>query len=57
MNSSKVVITNQNAIDKQFFFEYEVGLSSYDLALISINKLTNNRTFSFNNPPITTYLI
>ena len=57
MDASKVIITNQNAIDKKFSFEYEVGLSSYDLALISINKLTNKRTLSINNPTITTYLI
>ena len=51
MDTSKVIITNQNGIDKQFSFEYEVGLSSYDLALISLNKLTNKRTFSVNTPP------
>ena len=57
MVTSKVIITDHDVINKQFSFEYEVGLSSFDLALISINKLTNKSAFSVNNPPITTYLI
>ena len=51
MDTSKVIITNQNAIDKQFSFEYEVGLSSYDLALISLNKLTTKEHFLLIPPP------
>ena len=38
MDNPKLIITKQKTIAKQFSFEYEIGLSSYDLALISINK-------------------
>ena len=41
MNISKVVITKQTTISNHYSFENEVGLSSYDLALISLNKITN----------------
>ena len=41
MDTSKVIITNQKMITKQDSFEDEIGLSSYDIALISINKITN----------------
>ena len=57
MKSSKVIITNPKKMANLDSFENQVGLSSYDLALISINKLTNKRIFSTNTPPITTYLI
>ena len=40
MNISKVVITKKQTIANQYSFENEVGLSSYDLALISNNKIT-----------------
>ena len=39
MNISKVIITKQKTIVNQYSFENEVGLSSYDLALISMNKI------------------
>ena len=57
MNSSKVIITKQKTIVTQYSFENEVGLSSYDLALISIHKNTKERKSSLNDSSLTTYLI
>ena len=57
MNTSKVIITKQKMIAKQFPFEYEIGLSSYDLALISINKINKKRKLSMNDSTKSTYLI
>ena len=48
MDTPKLINTKQNKMAKQFSFEYEIGLSSYDLALISINKLTKqNKSLMF----------
>ena len=41
MGIPKVIITNQKKIVNLDSFENQVGLSSYDLALISLNKMTN----------------
>ena len=41
MGIPKVIITNQKKIVNLDSFENQVGLSSYDLALISLNKITN----------------
>ena len=57
MDTPKVIITKQKSITKQFSFEYEVGLSSYDLALISINKITKKSKSLMNDFPKSTYLI
>ena len=57
MKSSKVTITYQDTITKEYPFEYEVGLSSYDLALISINKIMNKANFNVNDSKLITYLI
>ena len=57
MNSSKVIITKQKTIVNQYSFENEVGLSSYDLALISINKITKNSKSCINDSSKTTFLI
>ncbi len=57
MDSSKVIITKQKTIAKQFSFEYEIGLSSYDLALISINKITKKSKSLMNDSSKSTYLI
>ena len=57
MDTSKVIVTNQKKIAKQFSFEYEIGLSSCDLALISTNKITENSKGSINDSPQSTYLI
>ena len=57
MNISKVIITNQKRAAMQYSFENEVGLSSFDLALISINK-NNKKSKSFiNDPSKNTFLI
>ena len=43
MEIPKVIMTNQKTIVNFDSFEDQVGLSSYDLALISLNKITNKR--------------
>ena len=57
MDTPKVIITKQKTIAKQFSFEYEIGLSSYDLALISFNKINKKRKLLMNDLPKSTYLI
>ncbi len=57
MNISKVIITKQKTIVNQYPFENEVGLSSYDLALISINKITKKSNSFINDSSKTTFLI
>ena len=39
MGSAKVIITNQTELTEKYILENEIGLSTYDLALISINKI------------------
>ncbi len=41
MEIPKAIITNQQKTVNLDSFENQVGLSSYDLALISLNKITN----------------
>tara|TARA_Y100001968_G_C19289706_1_gene683542 strand:+ start:310 stop:477 length:168 start_codon:yes stop_codon:yes gene_type:complete len=55
MDLSKVIITEKKKIAKQYSFENEAGLSSYDLALISINKITNKSKFYMNDSSKNTY--
>ncbi len=57
MNIPKVIITKQKTIANEYSFENEVGLSSYDLALISISKITKARKSSINDSSKTTFLI
>ena len=57
MDSPKVIITKKNVISKQYSLENEVGLSSYDLALISINKIIKKRSSALNVTTKNTYLI
>ncbi|WP_269610615.1 hypothetical protein [Prochlorococcus marinus] len=57
MDTPKVIITKQKTIANQFSFEYEIGLSSYDLALISINKITKKSKSLMNDYSKSTYLI
>ena len=57
MDNSKVIITKQKTIAKHFSFEYEIGLSSYDLALISNNKITKRRKSSIYDSSDSMYLI
>ena len=45
-NSSKVIINKKNKIKKMFCLENEVGLSTYDLALISVDKSIKKTSFS-----------
>ena len=57
MDTPKVIITNQKMIAKKFSFEYEIGLSSYDLALISVNRITKKSKSLMNQSSKFTYLI
>ena len=57
MDISKVIITKQKIISNHYSFENEVGLSSYDLALISINKINKKRKSFVNDSLKTTFLI
>ena len=57
MNSHKVIITKQKRIANDYSFENEVGLSSYDLALIAIDKITKKSKLYTNDSSKTTYLI
>ena len=57
MYSSKVIITKIKRPNKQYSFENEVGLSSYDLALISFNKITRKSRSYLKDSLNTTFLI
>ena len=57
MNISKVIITKQKTIANQYSFENEVGLSSYDLALISSNTINKKSKLFLNESSKTTFLI
>ncbi len=60
MDTQKVILTKlakQKMIAKQFSFECEIGLSSYDLALISFNKINKKSKSSMNDSPKSTFLI
>ena len=48
MEIPKVIITNPKKIVNLDSFENQVGLSSYDLALISLDKI-NNKSKSYLN--------
>ena len=56
MNIPKVIVTKQKKLTNQQSFENEIGLSSYDLALISINKIAKKRKSSINDSLKTTFL-
>ena len=57
MEIPKVIITNQKKIVNLDSFENQVGLSSYDLALISLNKITNKSKSYFNDSSRITFSI
>ena len=57
MDSQKVIITKQISKINQYSLENEVGLSTYDLALISINKIIKKSKSSMIQPSEITYLI
>ena len=57
MEIPKVIITNPKKIVNLDSFENQVGLSSYDLALISLNKITNKSKSYLNDSSIITFSI
>ena len=57
MEIPKVIITNQQKIVNLDSFENQVGLSSYDLALISLNKITNKSKSYLNDSSRITFSI
>ena len=57
MEIPKVIITNQKKIVNLDSFENQVGLSSYDLALISLDKITNKRKSYLNDSSRITFSI
>ena len=57
METPKVIITKQKTNSNKYSFENEVGLSSYDLALISINKISKKSKSDINDSLKTSFLI
>ena len=57
MEIPKVIITNQKKIVNLDSFENQVGLSSYDLALISLYKITNKSKSYLNDSSRITFSI
>ena len=57
MEIPKVIITNQKKIVNLDSIENQVGLSSYDLALISLNKITNRSKSYLNDSSRITFSI
>ena len=57
MGIPKVIITNKKKIVNLDSFENQVGLSSYDLALISLNKITNKSKSYLNDSSRITFSI
>ena len=57
MEIPKVIITNQKKIVNLDSFENQVGLSSYDLALISLDKITNKSKSYLNDSSTITFSV
>ena len=57
MEIPKVIITNQKKIVNLDSFEDQVGLSTYDLALISLNKITKKSKSYLNDSSRITFSI
>ena len=57
MEIPKVIITNQQKTVNLDSFENQVGLSSYDLALISLDKITNKSKSYLNDSSRITFSI
>ena len=57
MEMPKGIITKQKKIVNLDSFENQVGLSSYDLALISFNKITNKSKSYLNDSSRITFSI
>ncbi len=49
MKIPKAIITKQKTIHNKYSFENEVGLSSYDLALIAIDKISKKSKPNIND--------
>ena len=56
MNILKIIITSKKTANRDSF-KNEFGLSSYDLAMISINKIRNKSKSYFIDSSNTTFLI
>ena len=57
MEIPKVITTNKKKIVNLDSFENQVGLSSYDLALIALNKITNKSKSYLNDSSRITFSI
>ena len=57
MNSPKVIITKHINVVNQYPFEKEIGLSTYDLALISFSKTIKKNDLRFSKATTNTFLI
>ena len=57
MEIPKVIITSKQKTVNLESFENQVGLSSYDLALISLNKITNKSKSYLNDSSRITFSI
>tara|TARA_Y100001968_G_C19273193_1_gene675325 strand:- start:612 stop:794 length:183 start_codon:yes stop_codon:yes gene_type:complete len=57
MDSPNVIITKQNKKLTQYSLENEIGLSTYDLALISVNKIIKRKKLAMNELSQITYII
>ena len=57
MEIPKVIITNQKKLVNLDSFENQVGLSSYDLALSSLDKITNKSKSYLNDSSRITFSI
>ena len=57
MEIPKAIIINQKKVVNLDSFENQVGLSSYDLALISLNKITNKSKSYLNDSSRITFSI
>ena len=57
MEIPKVIITKQKKIVNLDSFENQIGLSSYDLALISLNKITHKSNSYLNDSSRITFSI
>ena len=49
MKVPKAIITMKKTIPNKYSFENEVGLSSYDLSLISIDKISKKSKSNLND--------
>ena len=57
MDSPKVIITKKKIISNENPIDIEVGLSTYDLALISVNKIAMKNKVSIKDDIQRTFLI